>query len=1827
MPFFPVEDSAPSSGGYFEPVGGETNPGFESVQFGGTSSPESIPGSFVRSVATTAVPAVAAGLAGVKAGAAVTLATAPFIGPWAPIAGVAGGLLAAIGVGLGVRKLQDIGVESVVGETKFRQMAEQEASNRETHPYATFLGEVTPTLAYMGFSAKNVKDAWKFGQKILDPKNKALVRGLIAEPEGQKQLGNLINVAAGAGTETGQELYRQVQEGDFNPVRLAMALMIGAFQNEPTKLGIKLRFSPTGKLDQKALDVEIEALRSKYGLERPVEPPKVPPGSPEARETPLEPITEPTISPEPPPGSPPEPIVAPRAQEAPISTPPPSGEAKAPAVTPKPVTEPPQGDTSAVTPKESTPGLPSEKPAEDASFFETDLPPPEPAELPNWVRPRFKKRENVPYVGIETPIPLSSEPPTPKREILATARRMKGDDGPGQLVSKNPKKKYATHLPDYGEKWENGFRYKDVDGKTKFTSDRTLAMEIAKEAEQVDYDAPGELHSKMLRKGEGKNGVKRQPSVETEEEIRADPIKAAVLDLGGLKFDGSKEMLRVSRRYYREDGASPTNRAQDLKSMGPASDPYSLIPDDWTGFELLTYLEGKKPLKTKSEGAWWKERKEEDALRRAEEAKNIGAWAIEKFAEGDDFKIEGKVYVVTKKLETGIVVFGGGGESEIYIPYSRGEALVIDKGSWNRPKEDAAIARAQDGETDLPPAAVPEGGKTVYTTQAFIDAQREELGWSKLDKAGQTTMQALIDKANADMTADPRIGPRLVADLLADPTKNITALERVMLTREYQENQSLLRSADARVKAATTDAGRTQAAREADMASQRIEEIHLVGFRAGSEWGRAGRAAQFGVRQDFSIENMRAQVRNAANEGKPLYPEQAADVQKVSESIAREQGNVDAERGPDVIDRRSDLALLEERLDDFDLDADMAGAEGKTPREVMADRVEKRLAKLEKDREALRSELATGARRETKPKEPPIQKTQEIYRIEEEIKALTETRDAYLPKSEEAYKPEKAESKKEDALNTEISALNDQINAKEQKATKPTPEDTAEIVKLKAIRKAKRTLLKAMFPKAPAPMDQRIAMAEGRAAVRLAKLEKALESAKKGVFDSKKPADTLTSERLVELKEEIAETRAEIEELRKIAKPEIAEAEKATRLAKRAEAINKRADKLQAKIDAGDYGPAVPRPKEELSPAGKAAQERLDALKKKWLENVQKMRRDPEKWSKTLRDWLKQRGSSKTDAELTKVDAELKTAAKIVDPKNRDDAIITVLTKAAEGLSPKGEDWFLRYVYTNMLSGPQAHQRNIFGNTLVAFILRPLALIGKGDFSGLKLYMNKAIDNLVSGKAMAAAREAYRKDDVGKYLDVVGLKSSNSVLDAIVMDAGPTNPRLRTLWKALGAIPKFLTAQDSFFASIIEAGEMNRLIGGKLATPEEAMKIAKNLSEYFLYRRKLGSDPDKSAPFVVRALDVIANTIDDLRQSESKLVSWPVQMLMRFVRTPFRIAQLSVSTSPIAYFGKRMTLENIAEGRYKKPLKDLTADERIDVQEDMKVRQGLAAAGTAITLAGALSAFSGGTTWGPPRDPEAKKRFYSSGRRPYSFKVGDTWVPMMYLGPAFIAFALPAAARDAFYDNPEMADEPWLTKLGSAAMGIPKIILSQTPMSGFQGLLEALQGRMDKNIATTLGFQVTQLVPGSGMLRWMNKMVDPTYRKPVTIAETIEAGIPGLSKYVQAYKDQNNVDAKRPWTDVWLPYTLGEENINEEQRLQTRNLQIRVRAEESRFKVQMKEVQRKHPGMTDKTAGLILQHRQKQEAIKASMGRPRVAVAPTDPAALAEIKQTQIPGR
>jgi hypothetical protein len=125
--------------------------------------------------------------------------------------------------------------------------------------------------------------------------------------------------------------------------------------------------------------------------------------------------------------------------------------------------------------------------------------------------------------------------------------------------------------------------------------------------------------------------------------------------------------------------------------------------------------------------------------------------------------------------------------------------------------------------------------------------------------------------------------------------------------------------------------------------------------------------------------------------------------------------------------------------------------------------LEKAKKSVEDKIEAIRKQISDKERQKKEEKEK-FHADDELNRLKEVEKALSDLRDKYLPKEKEKFSDEKSLKQRRKNLLNEISNLNDQINSKNREAKKVSVEDTEEIKKLKEIKQQKNDLLDIVAP-------------------------------------------------------------------------------------------------------------------------------------------------------------------------------------------------------------------------------------------------------------------------------------------------------------------------------------------------------------------------------------------------------------------------------------------------------------------------------------------------------------------------------------------------------------------------------------------------------------------------------------------------------------------------------------------------------------------------------------------------------------------------------------------
>jgi hypothetical protein len=441
------------------------------------------------------------------------------------------------------------------------------------------------------------------------------------------------------------------------------------------------------------------------------------------------------------------------------------------------------------------------------------------------------------------------------------------------------------------------------------------------------------------------------------------------------------------------------------------------------------------------------------------------------------------------------------------------------------------------------------------------------------------------------------------------------------------------------------------------------------------------------------------------------------------------------------------------------------------------------------------------------------------------------------------------------------------------------------------------------------------------------------------------------------------------------------------------------------------------------------------------------------------------------------------------------------------------------YRLSNALSGPRGTERNMFQNAFAMNLKYPITLALRGRPVEAARFLFDSWRNL--DNANKAFVDAMKGFDFGKFQEGMNTGSIEEMRLSKTKVFGS-----ETIGKAIQVIPKFYGAQDQWFATMIKQGEKLRMM--RNGAPEEvAEKQASRLSEAYLLRQQSGSEmKDKNAPLFGRALDSVSNLVT--MGTKAPIIGKPLQLINLFVRTPFNFAKAMITESPLGFVSEK----------YKLP-KDLSPEQRTLAKEKLADQRARAAMGTLITAAGGLLAIAGRTTANAPTDPKEKELWFATGRKPWSVKIGNQWIPMWYLGPAAFALAIPASARDAFVDNPRMAGTSTGEKMVKTATGLARFVSSQTTLAQQNSLLRWISGDEDRGAMNTAAFSLEQFVPISSFIRYVSTIVDPTMRKSSGFKDTFLKSMPWISKNVEPYLDPDGKEATRSWQDYVLPYTSG----------------------------------------------------------------------------------------
>lgn len=435
-------------------------------------------------------------------------------------------------------------------------------------------------------------------------------------------------------------------------------------------------------------------------------------------------------------------------------------------------------------------------------------------------------------------------------------------------------------------------------------------------------------------------------------------------------------------------------------------------------------------------------------------------------------------------------------------------------------------------------------------------------------------------------------------------------------------------------------------------------------------------------------------------------------------------------------------------------------------------------------------------------------------------------------------------------------------------------------------------------------------------------------------------------------------------------------------------------------------------------------------------------------------------------------------------------------------VKPSADDWVDTLRYNSMLSSPNTHINNAVSNYQGSGIIAPIEKTITGIVDKIASSVTGKPRSYYTGEGAAYAKGYYSnlKQATSNFLDVMSGK--NAIENFDTRSIPMANKGIRgELEKALVLPMRLLEASDQFFTALTEGGSRSALEyrASRSGTGIDNIdQIAADEAAKRLFRSTLG---ENNGSAVLNAIDTLANTVQGLKNSKSKIVSTMAKFTLPFLRTPTNILKQGVEYSPLG-------LTTLAGSS--------TKTEQISK----------AILGSSVAAATALLVSSDKLTWAEPTSDKQKQMFRAAGMQPYSVKVGDTWVSYSKLHPA-ISFniALVAAVKHSL-DDKKLSESEAETVLNGLAKWL-NFYVDQSYMKNIGDFVAGVKGDVE-GMAKIPANYIQQAIPYRALLSWVARLTDPYQRKVDPDGsildkqlQQIASQIPLLSQSVPARLDQN----------------------------------------------------------------------------------------------------------
>lgn len=517
------------------------------------------------------------------------------------------------------------------------------------------------------------------------------------------------------------------------------------------------------------------------------------------------------------------------------------------------------------------------------------------------------------------------------------------------------------------------------------------------------------------------------------------------------------------------------------------------------------------------------------------------------------------------------------------------------------------------------------------------------------------------------------------------------------------------------------------------------------------------------------------------------------------------------------------------------------------------------------------------------------------------------------------------------------------------------------------------------------------------------------------------------------------------------------------------------------------------------------------------------------------------------------IDALMLKARGLPEGEAKNAVIRDVLERIGKDIPPTASELVDAYRYNNMLSNPNTWGptgRNMWYNLGQTFFTKPASmafevvndvilstLTGKARqayISDVPKYY-KAVFNaipeaaqasldILSGKspikhpdlAEATQRQLYdllresRQKNIPGNLDIIFGPKGTKLSGKNVVEAGK--------YTVTKAFSNLMEMNDRAFSTLIAAGE-HAVQTAKGVPDAEAKQAADTVSQYFLGRSRVDPMNKSGQGKLLSAIDALEAWVASGRKHG------PIKWMIPFINMATQTAKQTIEYSPA---GLLTLWGNTSKGK----------------------QLAKAELGTAATMLSTLLVASNNVTWSAPTDPKERDLFFASGRKPYSIKIGNAWVPINTFGPLSLSIGTVAAWKYYHDQDPDKYTTSEYEKVRKTLTNQLARFGEQPMIQGLTNIAKALNGVMGKDamsettLPSSAAFTAGQVIPLNGLLRYISQVLDPVFRsvKGEGFVGSLQKDLPGLSKNLLPYLDPSGQPSKRNITDFASPYSMGFSN-------------------------------------------------------------------------------------